>query len=213
MKVDASWGCAGVIRVETVEDCGRAYRRLNSFRGIPRTIWHMVSDRDAIRLPFQREGGDISIQSAVAGAPANCAVTAWRGEMLACVEAVAVRTLGPTRASTVVRALHDGPMRQTCRRLVKRFELSGLIGFDFILEQETGRAVVIELNARATQTCLLRLGKGADPPEALRAAVTGEPMREIPTSVEERIIELFPQGRSATGGEISTINSPNLVEG
>ncbi|HVJ54430.1 MAG TPA: ATP-grasp domain-containing protein [Aliidongia sp.] len=195
VKVDASWGGAGVIRVDTVEDCARAYRRLRSFLGIPRTVWRLAAHGDATRLPLRRARLDISVQSGVDGAPANCAVTAWRGEMLACIEAVALQTRGPTGSSTVIRILRDQPMHETCRRLVKRLGLSGLIGFDFIIEKATGRAVLIELNPRATQTCHLRLGKGADPPEALRAAVTGEPEQDAVPMCESDIIELFPQER------------------
>lgn len=200
VKIDAFWGGAGVIRVETAAQCAQAYSRLSSFLKLPRVAWRVIVHRDTTRLPLRRTAVDISMQSAVSGVPANCAVAAWRGELLACVEAEALKTLGPTGSSTVIRLRRDQPMRESCRRLVKRLGLSGLIGFDFILEQGTGRPILIELNARATQTCHLRVGSNADPAEALRAAVTGEPVRDSPAMSGRDIIELFPRERfEATG--------------
>jgi hypothetical protein len=212
LKVDASWGGAGVIRADTADDCRRAYNRLRSYRGIPRTLWRIMAHGDTTQPTLRRAPLEVSIQSEVTGMPANCAVTAWRGEMTACIEAVALQTLGPTGASTVVQIVHDRPMYEACRRLVKRLGLSGLIGFDFIIENGTGRAVLIELNARATQTCHLRLGMGADPAEALRAAVTGEPAREVPPIYASDIIELFPEGRHSSSGAMSMANASKAME-
>ncbi len=212
VKIDAFWGGAGVVRVETAEECAQTYRRLRSFLGLPRLAWRIALHRDMTRLPLRRASLDISLQSAIAGVPANCAVAAWRGELLACVEAAALETQGPTGSSTIIRLLRDQPMRDICRRLVRRLGLSGLVGFDFILEEKTGRFVLIELNARATQTCHLRLGPGADPPEALRAAVTGEPARDAPSMVETDIIELFPKGRLPSGTTMQAGDSVRAAE-
>jgi predicted ATP-grasp superfamily ATP-dependent carboligase len=197
VKLDGFCGGAAVVRVETTADAVRAYRRLHGFLGIPRTAWRIAVHGDTTRLPLRRARMKVSIQEEVVGKSANCAVAAWRGEMLACVEVMALQTHGPTGSSSVVQVLRDQPMREACRRLVKRLGLSGLVGFDFIIEAATGRAVLIELNPRATQTCHLRLGVGADPPEALRAAVTQEAVRETPPIFETDIIELFPRAAFA----------------
>ena len=198
LKADASWGGVGVIRAESVEACVQAYRRLQlmRFRDIGRSAWRMAVARDGARTPLRTARLELSLQSAVAGQPANCAVMAWRGEMLACIEAAALNTIGPTGAATAVRILANQPMREACGRLVKRLGLSGLIGFDFMLDSETGRANVIELNARATQTCHLRIGAGADPPAAFWAAVTGRSVRSHAAATAGDIVELFPRDAS-----------------
>jgi hypothetical protein len=198
VKADGTWGGAGVIRAETLGECLRAYRRLRGFYALPRIVWRLAN-RDVTRLPLRSAGFEVSIQSEAAGVPANCAVAAWRGEMVACIAAVAIRTNGSTGASTVIRLLGNHPTRDICRLLVRRLGLSGLVGFDFIIDQATGRPFLIELNARATQTSYLRLGEGSDPAEALRAAVMGEPARATPPMSESDIIELFPQGRLKNG--------------
>ena len=55
--------------------------------------------------------------------------------------------------------------------------LSGLCGFDFMQEANTGKAYLIEINPRATQVGHLTLGGGRDLPAALYGAVTGQPIR------------------------------------
>lgn len=193
LKIDGTWGGAGVIRIETASESARAFRRLHGFLRLPRALGRAALHRDATRLSLRRANLEISIQSEVAGVPANCAVTAWGGELLACIAVAALTTRAPTGASTVVRVLHNHPMRDICRRIVRRLGLSGLVGFDFVLEKATGRAILIELNARATQTTYLRLGDGADPAEALRASVTRQPVRAAPPMFDCDVIELFSQ--------------------
>ena len=59
-------------------------------------------------------------------------------------------------------------------RMARRLNLSGMHGFDFMLESQTGNAYLIEINPRATQVGHLTLGLGRDIPAALYSAVSGE---------------------------------------
>jgi hypothetical protein len=217
VKLDASWGGAGVIRVETVEEGEAAFDRLRNSSSIPRMLWRAAAKRDAAQLPIRSIQRDISMQSAIAGVPANCAIAAWRGEILACIEAVALQTASPTGSATVIQVRRDHPMHETCRRLVKRLGLSGLIGFDFIIEEKTGRPVLLELNGRATQTCHLRLGQGEAPPDALLAALTGAALpsawndASLPVGDNE-IIELFPQSRRGVEGPRNVAAAPAALK-
>jgi len=79
------------------------------------------------------------------------------------------------------------------KKIAKRLNLSGLHGFDFLIESETGSAVLIEINPRATQVGHLSLGPGRDLPAALVAAITGETIREAPPLTDNDTIALFPQ--------------------
>ena len=77
--------------------------------------------------------------------------------------------------------------------MVRRLNLSGLHGFDFMLEAHTGNAHLIEINPRATQVGHLALGPGRDLPAALYAALCGEPVHAAPKVTENDVIALFPQ--------------------
>jgi hypothetical protein len=89
--------------------------------------------------------------------------------------------------------------------IVRHLRLS-LIGLDFILEGGTGRAHLIEMNARATQICHLRLGSSRDLLAPLLAALSGEPLRQTMPMTEHDVIALFPQEwlRDSTSKFMST---------
>jgi len=84
-------------------------------------------------------------------------------------------------------------MSNTAETMVHELNLSGLLGFDFMLEAHTGNAYLLEINPRATQVGHLMLGPGRDLPAALCAAVSGDPLRAHPAVTENDTISLFPQ--------------------
>jgi hypothetical protein len=92
-----------------------------------------------------------------------------------------------------MRLIDSCEMSIVAEKIVRRLNLSGLIGFDFMLEEQTGNPYLIEVNPRATQVGHLTLGPGRDLPAALYAALTGEEIREAPKVTENRTIALFPQ--------------------
>jgi hypothetical protein len=77
--------------------------------------------------------------------------------------------------------------------MVRRLNLSGLHGFDFMLEEQTGNAYLIEMNPRATQVGHLALGPGRDIPAALYAVLSGQAVQPAPKVTENDTIALFPQ--------------------
>src|SRR5262249_57797403 len=101
-----------------------------------------------------RDGPVVNAQGYVGGREAIATVACVDGQVqaLVCLEVVqASQERGP---AAVVRIIdHDG-MAEAARRLVGRFGLSGFAGFDFILT-ESGEALLLELNPRATPTCYL----------------------------------------------------------
>ncbi|MFZ0640465.1 MAG: ATP-grasp domain-containing protein, partial [Candidatus Acidiferrales bacterium] len=95
--------------------------------------------------------------------------------------------------ASVLRAIDNAEMSLAIKKVVRRLELSGLHGFDFILDEQTGNAHLIEMNPRATQVGHLTLGPGRDLPAALYAAASGMPLRTAPKITENDTIALFPQ--------------------
>ena len=150
-------------------------------------------DRDVpYPAALRRRGPGVILQRFVSGRPADVAVACWRGEVLTelCVEAV--RTDGPRGPVSVVRTLDHPEMSAAVRRLARRFELSGLCGFDFLMDAE-GAAWLVGINPHATPTCHLTAADGVEPASALRARLVDRPRpRRAPTSSGE-LIALFPQ--------------------
>jgi predicted ATP-grasp superfamily ATP-dependent carboligase len=97
-----------------------------------------------------------------------------------------------TGPSTVLRLIDNADMAFAAEKMVRRLGLSGIVGFDFMLEFQTSNAHLVEINPRATQVGHLELGLGRDLPSALYAALSGEIVREAPRVTEKDTITLFP---------------------
>jgi hypothetical protein len=71
--------------------------------------------------------------------------------------------------------------------------LSGFCGFDFIIEDSTRAAYLIEMNARATPLCHLAVGSGECLATAMSARLLGlSPPRTVPATGND-IVAYFPQ--------------------
>lgn len=85
-------------------------------------------------------------------------------------------------------------MTQAARAIAHHLQLSGMYGFDFVIDEVTKQAKLIEINPRATQINHMHWGPGADLPTALRCALEGQacaPGATITRYPAE--IALFPQ--------------------
>jgi hypothetical protein len=194
MKADGSWAGFGV---RIISDAGTAR---DAFVQMTRPITgalalrEMVLEGDSfgIRSWLRRERSAMSVQSYIDGWPANIGVACWQGELLAAICAESVATESATGPSTVVRIIDNVEMVDTARRVVKALGLSGLIGFDFMIEAASGAAFLIEMNPRNTPICAVRLGPGRDLAEALVARLACRPPRERPSRTERDIVVFFP---------------------
>ena len=111
---------------------------------------------------------------------------------IASVSAESVATVSATGPSTVARIIQNEEIVEAAKRIVKALGLSGMIGFDFMIEAATGNAYLIEMNPRNTPICALRLGAGRDLAEALVARLSARPVRERPPRTEHDIVAFFP---------------------
>ena len=198
LKIDRSTGGRGVVRINSAISGLLAYFRLRLLFGMPRSLWLWLRWGDLSSLPLLRAEGlaAITIQKAIDGIPANCALTAWRGSLLACIAVEALETRLPNGVATVIRVRKDALMEETAQKVAEQLGLSGLHGLDFILARDTGVPWLIEINSRPTQTAYLRLGAGADLAGALYAAVTGHPLEPVGIFKAQEIIALFEQPSS-----------------
>ncbi len=193
LKADGTWSGEGVCAVRTVGEAVRAFRRLRAPIAAMTVLKRASLDRDhSLILPsLKRSRRNVSIQAFVAGGECNIAFAAWKGQVLASVSAEVLQTWNKQGPASMIRILPDGEMLRVAKIAAASLKLCGLFGLDFIVDEQTGQPLLIEINPRATQTCHLPLGPGHDLMAALFTAVTGRP--GIPVApITSREVALFP---------------------
>jgi formate-dependent phosphoribosylglycinamide formyltransferase (GAR transformylase) len=195
LKSNGSSGGEGVRIVHSLEKAERAFRTLQAPPLLARALKRALIDGDkTLILPsLLRRRSGLNIQEYVAGQEATSTVACWQGTLLAGLHFEVLNKTTPTGPASVMRLIDSCEMSIAAEKIVRRLNLSGIVGLDFMLEEQTGNPYLIEVNPRATQVGHLTLGSGRDLPAALYAALTGEVIREAPKITENRTIALFPQ--------------------
>jgi hypothetical protein len=194
LKVDGSWGGLGVRVLRSRQESELAFAELASM-----SSWQSMAKRMVKTLSFgpvrqwrSAAKPHITLQDHVEGRPANRAIVCWKGEVLAGLSVEALQTASETGPATVVRVIDHREIAEVAACVAGRLGLSGFIGFDFIL-QDSGHAVLIEMNSRPTPICHLALSDATDLVGVLAAKVTGRPRRTLHQTLAHEIIALFPQ--------------------
>jgi len=195
LKADFSSGGDGVRVVRDLEDAERALRTLQGPPLLARALKRALIDRDTTLVwpSLLRRRSLVNAQPFVAGREATSAVACWRGEVLAALHFEVLNKGVSSGPATVLRLIENLEMSAAAEKMVRRLNLSGLHGFDFMLESQTGDAYLIEINPRSTQVGHLTLGLGRDIPAALYSAVSGQPIRPAAKITNDDTFALFPQ--------------------
>jgi len=195
LKTDSTSGGEGVRIVRSAREAAATFRRMRFGASLAVALKRLLVNRDPMALWSwgRRRRTAISLQEFVSGIPANIMVACWRGEILAEVSVKTLSCQGPTGASLVVQLIQNRQLSHAAAMLAARFGMSGFFGLDFILQEGTGAAYLIEMNPRCTQLGHLALPQG-DLAGALCAALLG---RERPpragTAIATDTIAFFPQ--------------------
>jgi Carbamoyl-phosphate synthase L chain, ATP binding domain len=195
LKSDGSSGGDGVRVANSWVEAERAFRMLQAPPLFARAAKRAVFDHDVRLLwpSISRQRCVVNAQSYVAGCEATSAVACWNGEVLAALHFEVVMKGIAAGPASVLKLIDNPEMSETAVKMARRLKLSGMHGFDYMLESKTGDAYLIEINPRSTQVGHLTLGLGRDIPAALYAAVTAQPIRPSPKITEDSVIALFPQ--------------------
>jgi carbamoylphosphate synthase large subunit len=194
LKADGTSGGEGVRIVHTLPQALRAYKTLHAPLATVVAAKRTLLDRDSNcivpwLMQHQRE---VSIQKFVAGPDANLAVACRQGEVLASIDVEVLQTWKPKGPAAIVRLRQHQERLAAVRKIVRKLQFTGLCGFDFMIDAASGDAYLIEMNARATQTCTLPLGPGRDLIPSLCAAFTGQDFSMAPLPLGGDTIALFP---------------------
>lgn len=195
LKADGSYGGLAVRIVYGVLDAEQAFAALTAPPGWAGAIRRAVEN--ATLRPLIRRANvlppTVALQQYIHGRPANRAVACWDGEVLAGISVAVLATVHETGPATVVEVIAHDEVSAVAAQLVRRFKLSGFYGFDFVLEHATGRAVLLEMNARPTQTCHLALDVESDLVGALAAKLAGTAPRPVMPAARRGPLAFFPQ--------------------
>jgi hypothetical protein len=195
LKADHSWAGWGVRIVSNYQEAETAFRAMTGARHFALVVKRLLWDRDPelfLQLLRGRKRA-LTVQSFIRGKIANCSIACWEGEVIANIGVEVIAAQCPTGNATVVRVVNNHDMIETAARVVRQIGGTGFFGFDFILEEGSERAVLLEINPRATQITHLALGKERDLPAAIRAKLLGEPTPDSRRITDEKVIAFFPQ--------------------
>jgi ATP-grasp domain len=195
LKAENTCGGHGVTIAQTADELraalaelqeGSVLRRMR--RSLGRGFWRLAGLSGTTGAPPL-------LQSFAAGIPAMRTVSTWQGQVLAGVSFAAEQVHpAPTGPSTIVRFVENAEMEEATRRLVAGLGCSGFVSLDFMLDEPTGRAALIEINPRPIGTTHLGRLFGQDPCAPLLARLAGEPAFSVPRQASEnRMIALFPK--------------------
>jgi hypothetical protein len=166
----------------------------------PAAIWRRCrrAGRDWIwKLAGLTQGPDAApvMQSLILGVPAMRTVAAWKGKVLAGASFLAERTHPPpTGASSVVRHIEHPEMETAVRRMVQVLGCSGIVSFDFMLEEGHQTAYLIEMNPRPIGTTHLGRLFGHDIVGALLMRLQNGFVAAAATSERtDRLVAMFPR--------------------
>jgi hypothetical protein len=195
LKADGSSSGEGTRVVRTLREAERALRSLQRPLHLVRVIKRVLVNQDlrSVRPKLQGRRAVVNAQKFISGRDATSLVACWQGAVLGGLHFEVVSkqyTYGP---ASVMRLIENPEMESAIVKTVRRLKLSGLHGFDFLLEDRTELPYMIEFNPRSTQVGHLTLGTGRDLPGALYAALTRKPAREAPKITDNPTIALFPQ--------------------
>jgi ATP-grasp domain len=195
LKADGSSGGEGVKVVRTMEEAQRAFRKLHAPPLLARAVKRASFDGDSGLLwpSIIRRRPVVSAQAFIEGREANSTIACWNGNVLAALHFEVANKKHSTGHATVIRVIEHPEMVQAVEAMVSRLKLSGIHGFDFMIEARTENAYLIEINPRSTQVGHLTLGPGRNLPAALVAAATESPVRSTLSVTENDTIALFPQ--------------------
>jgi hypothetical protein len=195
LKANGTSGGDGVRIAHTLAEAERSFRELQAPPLLARAAKRALVDHDKTLVwrSILRRRPVVNAQAFVAGHEATSTIVCWKGTILATLHFEVVNKASSKGHATVVRLIENAEMSAAVEGMARRLGLSGLYGFDFMLETETGNAYLVEINPRSTQVGHLSLGPGRDIPAALYATLSGKAVQPAPKITEKNTIALFPQ--------------------
>ena len=195
MKADVTSGGQGIQFVKNADEAREFILSYSRPPGTASVIKRLLLNRDWAWIIFESRHSrrPVIAQSVINGRPANCAVVCWQGEILAGVSVEVIKSKGTTGPATLVQIVEGAEMISAAEKIARRLGITGFFGLDFVIEEGTGAAYLIEMNPRCTPPCPLELRAGRNLVAALCSQLTGQPLQENGSAIDRCLIAYFPQ--------------------
>jgi glutathione synthase/RimK-type ligase-like ATP-grasp enzyme len=193
VKADGTCGGKGVRVVANEHQARDAITELSLPISWPDRIKRPIAKSIGISRINRRRQRTVCLQEQVPGRPANRAVACHEGSVLAGVSVEALETQHELGPASIVRVIEHPEMTAIAKTMVERLQLSGFVGFDFMLDPKNN-AWLIEMNPRVTPICHLHLADGTSLPAAIFSKMTGQGAAPRPPIVSADTVVLFPGG-------------------
>lgn len=196
LKIDGTWGGDGVVHVLNRLHAEQVFPSLFGARRTALAWKQFLVNRHPLALWLwrRRNGSSVTLQKFISGRQATTMFACWQGDVLASVTVEVLATTVPGGAATVLRLLNHEEIESASRLLAQRFKLSGLHGLDFVIDDATQAAYLIEMNPRATQLGHLNVSPQGNLADALSNRLmnrTGSPVTSV-RRIQNNTIALFP---------------------
>jgi biotin carboxylase len=138
---------------------------------------------EVVRVNSLGEGNLPMLQRLIDG-PTTCTLHLCQdGRMLGEVMYRGLRTMPRTGGTTVLRESIDDPVsHEAAEKLISHLNYSGLCGFDFVIDRETGRPYVVDGNCRITPAITMAYHGGSDMIAAWCDVAAGKPVEPLPAT-------------------------------
>jgi biotin carboxylase len=103
---------------------------------------------------------------------------------------------GETGPASVINLSGDQRMLEAGAKIIAALGVTGLVGFDFVIEAGTGKPLLLEMNARTTPIAHLQPGPGRDLVAPLISRLVGKPVSAA--TVIGETVALYPQALFVT---------------
>lgn len=185
-----SHGAAGT----GVRICQDRAALLGAFEAFDKTLPAMRALRRRwLRRDWFPVKSTIVVQQHIAGIPAMTCASALSGRTLAVLSAVALQTGTATGPASVARLTPHAGMVSSSAAMIKAFGASGMLSFDFILDDD-GREYLLECNPRPTTVLHLGHLVDVDLAEILLDGMRGQfPASPVTNAAREPTVAIFPQ--------------------
>jgi len=195
MKLD--WTCGGK-GVQVVRSLAEAEQALDTLRR-PATFmtafgrWLLIHDALAFWKWKHHRQQVLTLQQFVAGRPANAMMACRDGKVLGLVTVEVLFAKSSTGTALAVRVMENDEIRTAAERISERLQLSGFHGLDFILEEGTEHAYLIELNPRCTQLGHLQIRPQGDLAGVFCRAFSKDVSQKEQKFISSDTIAFFPE--------------------
>jgi ATP-grasp domain len=195
MKADGTSEGKGVRFVQNPAEATEFFREHSRRDGAGNLVKKLLLNRDWDWVAFEWKHSQRSVvaQTVIRGRPANCAVVCWQGEVLAGAAVEAVKTRGKSGPASLVQIVEGAEMMAAAKKIAQCLRISGFFGLDFVIEEDSEVAYLIEMNPRCTPPCALPLGEGRNMVAALWSQLANRPMAQNLRAIDQSFIAYFPQ--------------------